>query len=60
MSFILSENVMSIPKSSSYERMRENLDSQNIILDNEDILQLENMPPLGWGGEHPDRIRIML
>lgn len=60
LSFILSENVMSIPKSSSPERMRENLDSQNIILDNDDILQLENMPPLGWGGEHPDRVRIML
>ncbi|MBQ7561696.1 MAG: aldo/keto reductase [Synergistaceae bacterium] len=60
LSFILSENVMSIPKSSSPERMRENLDSQNIILDNDDILQLENMPPVGWGGEHPDRVRIML
>lgn len=60
LSFILSENVMSIPKSSSLERMRENLDSQNIILDNDDILQLENMPPIGWGGEHPDRVRIML
>ncbi len=60
LSFNLAENVMSIPKSSSLERMRENLDSQNIILDNDDILQLENMPPLGWGGEHPDRVRIML
>ena len=60
LSFNLAENVMSIPKSSSFERMRENLDSQKIILDNDDILQLENMPPLGWGGEHPDRARIII
>ena len=58
--FDLSENVMPIPKASSLERMRENLDSQNITLEREDILQLENMPPLGWSGEHPDRVRIKI
>ena len=51
---------MPIPKASTIERMRENLASQNITLEPEDISRIENMPPLGWSGEHPDRIRIKI
>ena len=58
--FCVQEGVMPLPKASSYERMRENLDCMNFEINSEDISRLENMPPLGWGGEHPDRKRIIL
>ncbi len=57
LAFCLSENVMPLPKASTPQRLRENLAAQNITLDREDIMRIENMPPIGWGGEHPDRIR---
>ena len=55
LAFCLSENVMPLPKASSPERLRENMAAANITLEREDVMRLENMPPLGWGGEHPDR-----
>ena len=56
--FCIQEGVMPLPKASTIERMRENLESLNFEIDAEDISRLENMPPLGWSGEHPDRVRI--
>ena len=53
--FCLHEGVMPLPKASSPERMRENLESVNFSLNDEDISRIENMPPIGWGGMHPDR-----
>ena len=58
LAFCISEGVMPLPKASSSERLRENLQAVNITLEREDIMRLENMPPLGWGGEHPDRVRV--
>ena len=29
-----------------------------VTLYNSDISRIENMPPLGWSGEHPDRVRL--
>ena len=55
--FCIHEGVMPLPKASTPERMRENLESLNFSLDDEDISRIENMPPIGWGGEHPDRER---
>lgn len=55
--FCLEENVMPLPKASSLERLKENLDVLTFKLESEDVSRLENMPPLGWGGEHPDRER---
>ena len=60
LSFCLHENVMPLPKSSSLERMKENLASMNITIEPEDIMRIENMPPMGWGGEHPDRERVKI
>ncbi|MBQ7217677.1 MAG: aldo/keto reductase [Synergistaceae bacterium] len=60
LAFCLHENVMPLPKASSPERLRENLDAVNISLEREDIMRLENMPPLGWSGEHPDRVRVQI
>lgn len=56
--FCVQEGVMPLPKASSSERMRENLECLNFEIDPEDISRIENMPPLGWGGEHPDRERV--
>lgn len=58
--FCLHEGVMPLPKSSSSERMREILECMNFKIDSEDISRLENMPPLGWSGEHPDRERVKI
>ena len=58
--FCIQEGVMPLPKASSPERMRENLECVNFAIDDEDILRLENMPPLGWSGEHPDRERVKI
>ena len=58
--FCIQEGVMPLPKSSSPQRMRENLECVNFAIDDEDILRLENMPPLGWSGEHPDRERVKI
>ena len=55
--FCVQEGVMPLPKASSIERMRENLAVLNFEISSEDISRIENMPPLGWGGEHPDRKR---
>ena len=61
LAFCLAENVMPIPRASSTrERLQENLDSEKITLSPEDIMRIENMPPLGWGGEHPDRARVKI
>ena len=60
LAFCVSEGVMPLPKASSLERLRENLDSANLVLEREDIMRLENMPPLGWSGEHPDRERVKI
>ncbi len=61
LAFCLAENVMPIPRaSSSSERLQENLDSEKITLSREDIMRIENMPPLGWSGEHPDRERVKI
>ena len=53
--FCIQEGVMPLPKASSPERMRENLECMNFVMSEEDISRIENMPPLGWGGLHPDR-----
>ena len=58
--FCIQEGVMPLPKASSPERMRENLACMDFVIDEEDILRLENMPPLGWSGEHPDRERVKI
>ena len=58
--FCIQEGVMPLPKASSPERMRENLACVNFSLDDEDISRIENMPPVGWSGEHPDRERVKI
>ena len=58
--FCIQEGVMPLPKASTPERLRENLECLNFEIDDEDISRIENMPPVGWSGEHPDRERVKI
>jgi diketogulonate reductase-like aldo/keto reductase len=58
--FAIHKGVMPLPKASSIERMKENLDCVSFELEPEDIWRLDTMPPAGWSGEHPDRERVRL
>ena len=46
------------PKSSSPERMKQNMDLFSFEMDQEDIWRLATMPQSGWSGEHPDQERV--
>ena len=56
--FALQRGVQPLPKASSQERMRENLDLGSFEMEQEDIWRLATMPQTGWSGEHPDRVRV--
>lgn len=58
--FALQCNVLPLPKSSSKERMNQNLDVFNFEITEDDMHILMTLPQLGWSGEHPDRERIRL
>lgn len=56
--FALQCGVLPLPKSSSKERMRQNLDVFGFNIEDDDMHQLMTLPQLGWSGEHPDRERV--
>ena len=58
--FCIQEKVSVIVKSSEINRMRQNLEVLDFVIDSEDMMRLENMPVKGWSGEHPDRERIKI
>lgn len=58
--FDIQMGVMPLPKASSIERMRENLDLTSFVIRQEDMEQIRRMPITGWSGEHPDRERVSL
>lgn len=58
LAFLLSQNIGVIPKASSPERMRQNLEVPDIEIEAEDIYLLRCLPQIGWGGEHPDLPRV--
>ena len=53
--FALQCGVLPLPKSSSPERMRQNLDVFGFSIEDDDMHRLMTLPQLGWSGEHPDR-----
>lgn len=55
--FAVQNQVVPLPKSSSPERMSQNLDLFGFSITEEDMFRLRTLPQLGWGGEHPDRPR---
>lgn len=58
--FALQCGVLPLPKSSSPERMRQNLDVFDFQIEDDDMHRLMTLPQLGWSGEHPDRERVRL
>lgn len=58
--FAVQRGIIPLPKSSSMERMKENLDLWSFEMDEEDIWRLATMPQAGWSGEHPDRDRVKI
>ena len=58
--FALQCGVLPLPKSSSGERMCQNLDVFGFNIEDDDMHQLMTLPQLGWSGEHPDRERVII
>ena len=56
--FALQCGVLPLPKSSSGERMHQNLDVFGFDIEENDMYQLMTLPQIGWSGEHPDRERV--
>ncbi len=58
--FALQCGVLPLPKSSSPERMRQNMDVFGFEIEENDMHCLMTLPPIGWSGEHPDRDRVKI
>lgn len=58
--FLLQQDIGVIPKASSMERMRANLELPEFEISGEDMYFLMCQPQFGWGGEHPDLPRKRL
>ena len=56
--FLLQQNIAVIPKASSMERMRQNLELPEFVIMEEDMHLLRCLPQAGWSGEHPDLERV--
>lgn len=56
--FLLQQDIGVIPKASSMERMRQNLELPKMEIGEEDMYLLRCLPQIGWGGEHPDLPRV--
>lgn len=57
--FALQKGVIPLPKCSSAERMRENQDLFFFEISREDMHRIEELPQIGWSGEHPDREKVI-
>ncbi len=58
--FLLQQKIAVVPKASSMERMRQNLELPAFEITQEDLYLLRCLPQIGWGGEHPDLERVMV
>lgn len=56
--FAVQEHVIPLPKSSSFNRMKQNQEVFDFTIEARDMQLLEDMPLTGWSGEHPDRERV--
>jgi diketogulonate reductase-like aldo/keto reductase len=52
--YLLQREVAVIPKASTPERMKQNLDVFDFELTEEEVFFLSCIPQAGWSGEHPD------
>ncbi len=58
--FLLQRGINPIPKASSMERMRNNMDIFDFSITTEDMHRLNTLPQTGWSGEHPDYERVII
>lgn len=58
--FLLQQDICVIPKASSEDRMRQNLEIPKFEITSEDLYLLRCLPQTGWGGEHPDLSRLII
>ena len=58
--FLLQRGINPLPKASSFERMRNNMDIFDFSITTEDMHRLNTLPQTGWSGEHPDFERVMI
>ena len=56
--YLHQEGIIVLPKSVKFERMKQNMVLNDIIISEEDMWRIRTMPQAGWGGEHPDCERI--
>ncbi len=56
--FLYQMGIMPIVKSSSINRMEENLNVFDFSIERDDMYYLMCLPQIGWSGEHPDRQRV--
>lgn len=54
--YLVQNQIIPLPKSSSMERMRQNMDVFGFSIEEEDMYLISSMPQAGWSGEHPDPI----
>ncbi len=52
--WVLHHDVMVIPKSTTLERIQENIDIFDFDLSEEEIIQINNLPKMGFSGELPN------
>ena len=57
--YLIQRGIPVIPKSSSKERMKENLDISGFRISDDDMSYLSCLPERGWSGEHPDAVQIL-
>ena len=55
LAFSLQMDVLPLPKSSSIERMKQNMDILDFELEKEDFEKILNMEETGWSGLYPDK-----
>ncbi len=58
--YAIQRGITVLPKSSSMERMKQNLDLFDFEISNEDMYRISSMPQAGWSGLHPDRERVQV
>ena len=56
--FCLQNNALPLPKSSSPERMKQNLEILDFDLELEDVYRLMTMPQTGFSGHHPEHFDL--
>ena len=56
--FCLQNNILPLPKSSSPERMKQNLEIFDFDLELEDVHRLMTMPETGFSGHHPEHFDL--